>query len=478
MLLLDRDVDLVLSLANPEIRSKLYPLLKEELPHLSKSAQEVARKIFPIVDRHPPDAPIEPWVLSQLLGELTDREKESLHKVVGAFLSLRGVAVKIFMEKFFSRVRKRRLYQILEKNVQDELSAEALDQLVREIRELQSLRILQEVPILVAEISPEEVVKKDLGPISPIPSHFTPFNRALFRGGYLPGELVVIAAAPAHGKSTWMLEEALHAASLGRTVFYIALGDMTYTDILVRLVSIYHTLKALREDPAIWTRFVEDPVQFVTQDPFYEKYRTDAILDRIGELHAAAKEVFSRIYILVGLPGRYGVDDIKQLMDTIPRRVDMLLVDYDSNLKAQSDNLYERGDEVYEQLVSLARPEGELPRVVIVGSQIKTDFWSMKQVPLKALAESSRKQHIADIVITIGRDHENPIPHQGVVSIVKNRRGPTMERAYYLFPTGVFVPTWHSLEKFFREAPPPDRPVEKVKHLNGESKPRASDSSN
>jgi hypothetical protein len=101
-----------------------------------------------------------------------------------------------------------------------------------------------------------------------------------------------------------------------------------------------------------------------------------------------------------------------------PDDYDMYVVDYDTNIATGSDSMYESGGELYDLLTSLAF-SGKL---VFVASQPKIGFYGHEKIPMEGLAESSRKQQIIDLQITIGRAPGSGT-HCGYVGVVKNRRG-------------------------------------------------------
>jgi replicative DNA helicase len=449
---IDKDIVLLASLASRDIRSELLPLIKEEYQHLSLAAQAFSKLLFPLLEKIPPEEDLDPWSVAQLAGDLTDRERKSLEELIRSFLQLKDSSIKAYLESVYARIRKRRLALSLENIVARDhiITDEDLDKVLTDLQKLVQLRLHRLKPRKASDIDPTRLLKEELGEMNGLPSHFHPFNEKLSLGGYLPGELVVVAAAPSRGKSMWMINEAIHAASLGYRVLYIALGDMMFTDLIARLLAVWHTREAWIKDPAILLHYQEEPQSFF-QHPFYQAYSTKSILENFEKLHKEAKPILDNIYLEVDAPGKITVEDIRKTIQSIPEHIHMVIVDYDSNLRAYSDALYERGNEVYEALAGLARPKNELPRVVLVGSQIKPEFWSLEEVPLQALAESSRKQAVADLIITIGRNLQDLNYHQGKVSIVKNRRGPVASEGYFLFPTGVFYPKKIILNEFINQ---------------------------
>src|SRR5690606_27111477 len=99
-------------------------------------------------------------------------------------------------------------------------------------------------------------------------------------------------------------------------------------------------------------------------------------------------------------------------------KFDMVIIDYDANIKSQnSDNMYGEGGNTYANLKSY----GKGKCVVMIGSQAKTVYWDLEILPMDAPAESSKKAHHVDIMLTIGRN--KICPHLGTINIAKMRRG-------------------------------------------------------
>ena len=59
--------------------------------------------------------------------------------------------------------------------------------------------------------------------------------------------------------------------------------------------------------------------------------------------------------------------------------------------------------------------------VVFIVAQPKTTYWSNEIIPLEAAAESSKKQKIIDLMITMGKPSRSS--SVGSIFIAKNRRG-------------------------------------------------------
>jgi hypothetical protein len=229
-----------------------------------------------------------------------------------------------------------------------------------------------------------------------IPSAFSVINEALVTEGYQKGWTVLFAAAPGVGKSYMMITEACHALKAGRKVLSFYLGDLMKIDILARYGA---CLKSMPLKP-----FMQRPSLYM--DGLEQSFR-----NLRSQVFPAATVSTSDIY-----------NKAKYLKDT-GFNFDILIVDYDGNLKSSTggsmgENLYAEGGINYAMLDRIAK---ELDCIVFVGSQTKTQFWKYEIVPKEAAAESSKKQHIIDLMIGFGLNPNNR--RYGSLTLSKVRRG-------------------------------------------------------
>lgn len=226
-----------------------------------------------------------------------------------------------------------------------------------------------------------------------IKSSFEVINRNSTYGGYKYGDLVMFTAAPGVGKSTSMINEGAFAIDQGFRVCHLFLGDMSEFDGFM----MYMTK---------WSKVSSDRI---LRDG-YDKYISDELTEK-----------FSRLRIKAWPSDTYSVLDIvaklSHLHDTFP--FNLLIVDYDLNIKAMSDSMYEAGGSTYGILKGFG--SGRCP--VIIGSQTKPQFWETEILPMECAAESSKKQHHIDLGFGIGK---NPVFRGvGTANIFKFRRGNT-----------------------------------------------------
>lgn len=131
---------------------------------------------------------------------------------------------------------------------------------------------------------------------------------------------------------------------------------------------------------------------------------------------------FANIVVAAYAAGEITVDemvqDVYRLQDKYHMHFDMILVDYADNLVPESDMMYESGGSIYNKLSLLGATNRS---VVIVGSQPKPAYWDVEIIPKNAAADSSRKQHVIDVMLTMGMTSRGSTI--GSIFMPKVRRG-------------------------------------------------------
>ena len=221
---------------------------------------------------------------------------------------------------------------------------------------------------------------------------------------YLNGQLICISSLPGGGKSLWSMHQAALAANAGKRVFTLAAGDLRPSDFLTRIASM------------------------VTEIPLNEIYlNLHENMERArnylkGNLDIScvpSQKVTAKEYV------NYCLDRIDDY--------DVFMLDYDANLATDSDSMYEAGGVLYDLLTEIT----SYNKLVFVASQPKIHTWGQEVLGLDSLNESSRKQHILDVVITISR--AKGANHVGIMNIAKNRRGELASCPVILSSCGKFV---------------------------------------
>lgn len=223
-------------------------------------------------------------------------------------------------------------------------------------------------------------------------------NQSLQFKGFKPGDVIMICAAPGVGKTMYMTNEGGNASLQGFHVLHLFIGDMKEYDGFVRYSSYY--TKIPQND--IVAMSVEE------QESMIRKYNMQGF--------------FSNIVVSAYAAGEITIDEMVQevyrLQDENHMHFDMILVDYADNLIPDSDMMYESGGNIYNKLSLLAAKNRS---VLIVGSQPKPSYWGEEIIPKEAAAESSRKQHVIDLMITMGMTSKGSTV--GSLFLPKVRRG-------------------------------------------------------
>lgn len=214
-----------------------------------------------------------------------------------------------------------------------------------------------------------------------------------------------VSASPGSGKSLWLMHQASIAAHAGKKVFYLAAGDLKPSDFLVRIGAM------------------------VTNTPIREVFMN------VAPIASTAKEYLAGNLSISCVPSQKVT--AREYVNYCLSRIndfDVFILDYDANLSTESDNMYEAGGELYDMLTEIS----SMGKLVFVASQPKINTWNHDVLDLNSLNESSRKQHILDMVITISKSHK-AANHVGIINIAKNRRGELARRPYLMTSSGRMV---------------------------------------
>lgn len=247
-----------------------------------------------------------------------------------------------------------------------------------------------------------------------IPSHY-PWINATFDPypGYEKGQMVIICAAPATGKSLFMMSEALHMAASGEKVLYVGLGDNKMKDFIVRLGAMYTGLSF------------------------------GDTMKNLNSVYESLKAVLkNNLEISINPAGVVSAEMIVEYVKSHPE-FSVVAIDYDSNLMGvgESDNMYNSFGSAYEKLTELTL----MNKLVFVGSQTKVSSWTNEIINMPDVGESSRKQHSADMIIGIGKTVNCP-NHVHAVNISKSRRGEIDVKSYCIrLNNGRFYPICKAL---------------------------------
>lgn len=372
------------SIANPEIRLQLRQYINK-IKFQSNIAKDVS-KLLLSTNGIPSELELEVG-LSGYLKE----ERTRVWNYCKKFILLQDKKkIENFINKADIFYRKKRLDAIVETYSDDNT-----EKFIEDINSIESVKI-NEIPVVkfneidIDTVLEEEGIKDSVASFLPSMARVTP------SGGFLKGQVVCVCAAPGVGKSLFLSNQLLKMLESNLKVYWIALGDMTITDFVCRLTSI-------REN--------------ITLNETYNSPNSEAC--------NRTKELLNNFYLSVLPAGMIGPEDLQEIVnERIPSDIDVVIVDYDANLKAADpESLYISGEKTYNLLSQIARPSGKKYKLVIVASQPKTHFLNFEVLPKEAPNESSKKLHIMDMLITLGKNQKAESDHIGTVHYAKVRRG-------------------------------------------------------
>lgn len=202
---------------------------------------------------------------------------------------------------------------------------------------------------------------------------------------------------PTHN-TTFLINQGVSCAQQGFNILHVFLGDMSKFDGLIRYLSCYtgkNTSDLVNLSPEELEMFVK-------------KWNMTGILGNIFIASYAADE----------LSASQLVEEIVAIQKDNRVHFHAIIIDYDENLSKDVDSIYESGGNVYNKIALFAVTNRS---VVFIAAQPKPEFWGKEIIPLEAAAESSKKQKIIDLMLTIGKPTKDS--SIGTLNIAKNRRG-------------------------------------------------------
>jgi hypothetical protein len=213
-------------------------------------------------------------------------------------------------------------------------------------------------------------------------------------GGYKGGDLICVTAAPKRGKTTYMIQEGAHAADNNFKVAHMFFGDMSEYDGICKYLSCLSgkPLQVVTHDASTYMRKHADVMNRVRFASFSALSQTlDQVIRYLKNLHRSFK-------------------------------FDMAVIDYDANIIPPDGNsMYEQGGLLYARFKGLAQ---QLNVALMIASQPKVQYWDDEVLPANASAESSKKQHVLDIAINLGRNPK--CKRIGTISVPMVRRGESL----------------------------------------------------
>lgn len=200
------------------------------------------------------------------------------------------------------------------------------------------------------------------------------------------------------GKTMFCVNECLNSAMQGFNVLHMFIGDMTEYDGFIRYVS---NLSSTLQDDLV-SMSIPEQAQLVRASNY------SGVLNRISVASYSASEITINELI----------QEVYRLQTENKVHYDMIAVDYADNLIPESDMLYKSGGEIFNKLSELGRSNRS---VILAASQPKVGFWDTEVIPKEGAAESAKKQHVIDLMITMNRYSKTA--KFGTIFLPKVRRG-------------------------------------------------------
>ena len=245
----------------------------------------------------------------------------------------------------------------------------------------------------------------------------------------------MISASPGIGKTLTLVNQGCSAVKDGFTNLHIFLGDLNNYNAALRYLANFSE-KPLSEIIAMTIEEQVELMNSINNNP-----DTKGVLDRnvVIALPAGALNVQAVCNEVLKIQLLYNI------------HFDQIIVDYDANILSSNDNMYDSGGEIYNYLREFAIKNKS---VMFVASQPKVSFFNQEILTLDAASESTKKQHIIDLMLTIGRPGKVS-SSIGIMYVPKNRDGKANKKIH-LYIDGskqkVHVITEDEYERMKRDA--------------------------
>lgn len=219
------------------------------------------------------------------------------------------------------------------------------------------------------------------------------------------------------------MNQGVYVASTGKHTLHLAIGDLTRRQVIIRLLAII-TKNSMKQ---IAMLSPEQFKAFLTKAKF--QYNT----------------IFEHLHCKCIIPNAMtGVEIIKMIESEQAKlniHFDQVVVDYDGNIETSlsttnknndknNKTMFFEGADVYNNFAQFAKQN---ETVVWMLCQPKISYWQCEKIPLEGLSESSRKQHIADFIMSLGKKDKDE--NKVTLFISKCRHGES-NKTFYLTMNG------------------------------------------
>lgn len=269
------------------------------------------------------------------------------------------------------------------------------------ITEALSIKSRESEGVMFGEVADDPVtfIKQSnrYDPMTVIKTGLMSFDNRHIAGGPIPGEMYVVSAPPGRGKSTLLVNIGASAIMQGKDVIHIFVGDNSEADGVLRYC-------------ARVTGIPMSQIMMNSQE-YLPKWNSLKSRFKLGNLLIQQYPI-----------GGPNVSDIRSFItrSIIQRSINpkILILDYIDNCRRNSNlSSYDDLGNMYAQLKAIAE---EMGLIVWTASQPKQETWdSDTPAGLNSLAESSKKQHHVDAMITMSKVSENAYK----LYVPKMRRG-------------------------------------------------------
>lgn len=323
----------------------------------------------------------------------------SIEKIYGQKLSSEDYAY----EKITDFIRRNRIENALNKVIKHlETGNVDLDQVAVDLRDSIYINFTKAPVHNLADVSNIKELRKDALGSSDNPIMIKFFidqvNKCMQYSALPLGTLNMVTAPPGRGKTTLLINQGICTAKQGYRVLHMFLGDMSRFDGLLRYLSCFTGIPTKR-----LVDLSDDELS-----KFIQKYNMSGILANIDIASYAADQLTSNQLI----------EEITSLQKDRRIHYNEIIVDYDENIANDDINIYKSGGQIYNKLALFSVVNKS---VIFIASQPKPEYWKQEIIPLEAASESSKKQKIIDLMITLGKPTKNS--SVATLYIAKNRRG-------------------------------------------------------
>lgn len=314
--------------------------------------------------------------------------------------------IRTYFEEFVKRNGAEYCFSTI---VQDSKTDDGIDwgKVIPKFKKYTDFTIVNSLPYNMSDIEELREIREDaLGGLDcsrKIQWFLPELNNLMNHKALIPGTLTMVSAAPGTGKTLFLVNQAIQATKDGFTSLHIFLGDLNKYDADMRYLANYSQKK----------------LSDILNMSIEEQQQLQRDLNNIGE----TKDALSKCWLHPLPSGTYNVqqlcNEILSMQLKYDVHFDQIIVDYDANIKPDTDSMYDSGGIIYNYLREFGIKNKS---VMIVASQPKITFYTQELLTLDSASESSMKQHIIDTMLTLGRPGRVNAPIS-LLYVAKNRNG-------------------------------------------------------